>query len=70
MIFWNHEEVPMDLVGWGMRVTVIVREYSTQEIAARVFGNCRASGGCASGGVAWLEDPGTSRVTIGGGIGR
>lgn len=55
----------MDLVGWGMRVTVIAREYATQEIAARVFGNCRTSGGCASGGVAWLEDPGTSGVTIG-----
>jgi hypothetical protein len=58
----------MDLVGWGMRVTVIAREYATQEIAARVFGNRGASGGFASGRVAWLEDPGTSRVAIGGGI--
>ena len=44
----------MDLVGWGMRITVIPREYATQEIAARVFGNRRASGGYASGGVAGL----------------
>ena len=48
-----------------MRVTVIPREYATQEITRR-----GASGGYASGGVAWLKDPGTSRVTIGGGIGR
>jgi hypothetical protein len=40
-----------------MRVMVMPREYSTQEIAARVFGNRRASGGYASGGVTWLEDP-------------
>jgi hypothetical protein len=45
----------MDLVGWGMRVTVIPGEYATQKIPARVFGNLRRSGGYASGGVAWLE---------------
>jgi hypothetical protein len=28
-----------------------------QEIAARTFGNRTASGGYASGRVAWLEDP-------------
>ena len=47
----------------GLRVTVIPREYSTQ-------GNRTASDGYASGGAAWLKDPGTSRVTIGGGIRR
>jgi hypothetical protein len=28
----------MDFEGWGMRVTVIRREYATHEISARVFG--------------------------------
>ncbi|MDT5273870.1 MAG: hypothetical protein QOG95_802 [Mycobacterium sp.] len=58
----------MDFEGWGMRVTVIRREYATHEISTGVFGNRRASGGYASGGVAWLKEPGTSRATIGGGI--
>jgi hypothetical protein len=60
----------MAFEGWAMRVTVIRREYAMHKISARVFGNRRASGGYASGGVASLEDPGTSRVTIGGRIGQ
>ncbi len=40
----------MDFEGWGMRVTVISREYATQEIPAQVLRNRTASVGYASGG--------------------
>jgi hypothetical protein len=60
----------MDLVGWGMRVMVIGREYATQEITARLFGSWRVSCGCASRGVPRFEDSGLFCLTIDGGIGR
>ena len=60
----------MDFEGWGMRVAVTPREYATRRSRRGVFGNRGPSGGYASGGVASLEDPGPSQVTIGGDIGQ